>query len=63
MAVTNMWAVKGRVSDVIRYIENPEKTTARDMEDVISYISDADKYYHITAQITKLFERFWGFFS
>ena len=43
MAVTNMWAVKGSVSSVIKYIENPEKTTARDMEHVMSYITDADK--------------------
>lgn len=43
MAVTNMWAVKGRVSSVVDYIENPEKTTPRDMQQVMSYITDADK--------------------
>ncbi|SCW48346.1 hypothetical protein SAMN02910456_01330 [Ruminococcaceae bacterium YRB3002] len=32
MAVTNMWAVKGSVSSVVKYIENPEKTTPRDMQ-------------------------------
>lgn len=43
MAVTNMWAVKGSVSSVVDYIENPEKTTPRDMQQVMSYITDADK--------------------
>ena len=43
MAVTNMWAVKGSVSSVVKYIENPEKTTQRDMQQVMSYITDADK--------------------
>lgn len=43
MAVTNMWAVKGSVSSVVKYIENPEKTTPRDMQQVMSYITDADK--------------------
>ena len=39
MAVTNMWAVKGSVSSVVDYIENPEKTTPRDMQQVMSYIT------------------------
>lgn len=43
MAVTNMWAVKSSVSSVVDYIENPEKTTPRDMQQVMSYITDADK--------------------
>ena len=43
MAVTNMWAVKGSVSSVVDYIENPEKTTPRDMQQVMSYITDEDK--------------------
>lgn len=43
MAVTNMWAVKGSVSSVVDYIENPEKTTPRDMQQVMSYITGADK--------------------
>ena len=43
MAVTNLWAVKGNLSAVVKYIENPEKTTARDMEQVMTYISDANK--------------------
>ena len=29
MAVTNMWAIKGKVSTLVNYIENPEKTSAR----------------------------------
>ena len=43
MAVTNLWAVKGNLSAVVKYIENPEKTTARDMDQVMTYISDANK--------------------
>ena len=43
MAVTNLWAVKGNLSAVVKYIENPEKTTVRDMEQVMTYISDANK--------------------
>lgn len=43
MAVTNMWAVKGSVSTVVKYIENPEKTTPKEMQQVMSYITDADK--------------------
>ena len=28
MAVTSIWPIKGRIDKVIRYAENPEKTTA-----------------------------------
>lgn len=43
MAVTNLWAVKKNVTAVIRYIENPEKTTSKDLEQVMSYIKDGSK--------------------
>ena len=43
MAVTNLWAVKKNVTAVIRYIENPEKTTSKDVEQVMSYIKDGSK--------------------
>ena len=36
MAVTNLWAVKRNVGAVIRYIENPEKTTSKEVEQVMS---------------------------
>lgn len=43
MAVTNLWAVKSNVGAVIRYIENPEKTTSKEVEQVMSYIKDGSK--------------------
>ena len=43
MAVTNLWAVKRNVGAVIRYIENPEKTTSKEVEQVMSYIKDGSK--------------------
>ena len=29
MAVTSVWAVKSRVDNVIKYVENPEKTVEK----------------------------------
>lgn len=55
MAVTSIWAVQERVDDVIKYIENPKKTTERPeltpeaivarkaVGDVIDYAENADK--------------------
>ena len=55
MAVTSIWAVKGRVDNVIKYIENPDKTKARPelsqeairartaVGDVIDYAVNDDK--------------------
>ena len=57
MAVTNMWAVKGSVSSVVDYIENPEKTTPRDMQQVMSYITDADTAHKIGVELA---QELWG---
>ena len=55
MAVTSIWAVKGRIDKVIGYVENPEKTKKRPelsaealavrraVGDVIGYAENADK--------------------
>ena len=43
MAVTNLWAIKGSASAVVDYIEDPEKTIPQDMQQVVSYITDANK--------------------
>ena len=55
MAVTSIWAVKGRVDNVIKYIENPDKTIERPelsqeaikarlaVGDVIDYAVNEDK--------------------
>lgn len=53
MAVVSLWPVKGKVNDLIKYIENPEKTLKNDdFSDFISVIEYAenanktkDKYY------------------
>ena len=42
MAVTNLWAIKGKVTNVIRYITNPSKTT-KEVEKVLNYIENSDK--------------------
>ena len=41
MATTSLWHIKGRLSDLIAYVENPEKTIPKGTEDffnVFSYI-------------------------
>ena len=52
MAVTSIWPIKGRVSDVIKYARNPEKTKAESyeaaakmhaVEEVIEYAADEMK--------------------
>lgn len=55
MAVTSIWAVSSRVKDVLKYIENPDKTTEKPelsaeavaarkaVGDVINYAENADK--------------------
>jgi hypothetical protein len=48
MAVTSLWAVKGRVAPVVRYVRNPEKTTESDdvlhtVDDVVAYAANEDK--------------------
>lgn len=46
MATTSLWRIKGQLGNVIRYIENPEKTSVLDcegkdavIEDVIDYVT------------------------
>lgn len=43
MAVTNMWAIKGKVSTLINYVKNPKKTSAWNIKNVLSYIEDDNK--------------------
>ena len=46
MATTSLWHIKGRLSDLIAYIENPEKTVPKGTEDffnVFSYIQNPQK--------------------
>lgn len=44
MATTSLWHIKGRLKDLIDYVENPEKTVSKDkcLQDfynVFSYVS------------------------
>ena len=46
MATTSLWHIKGRLSDLIAYVENPEKTVPKGTEDffnVFSYIQNPQK--------------------
>jgi hypothetical protein len=51
MAVTSLWAVKGRIDHLINYVENPEKTRAdtvgdKDLQalwDIVGYTTRAEK--------------------
>ena len=46
MATTSLWHIKGRLSDLIAYVENPEKTVPSGTEDffnVFSYIQNQKK--------------------
>ena len=38
MATTGFWPVKGKLNDVLTYIENPEKTT--DLNATLEYATD-----------------------
>lgn len=43
MATTSLWHIKGRLKDLIDYVENPEKTAAKtpelqDLYNVFSYV-------------------------
>ena len=43
MATTSLWHIKGRLKDLIDYVENPEKTAAKTLElqdlyNVFSYV-------------------------
>lgn len=55
MAVTSVWAIKGRVDNMIRYIANPEKTidweeaeTFHKIDNVIQYSADELKTEKLT---------------
>ena len=46
MATTSLWHIKGSLSDLIAYVENPEKTATKGTEDffnVFSYIQNPQK--------------------
>ncbi len=50
MAVTSLWAIKGRIDHLIRYVENPEKTALnpedtvlQELNHVLNYTTDAKK--------------------
>lgn len=46
MATTSLWHIKGRLSDLIDYVENPEKTAPKGTEDffnVFEYVRRPDK--------------------
>lgn len=46
MATTSLWHIKGRLSDLIAYVENPAKTVPKGSEDffnVFSYIQNPQK--------------------
>lgn len=32
MAVTSLWHIKGKLKDLINYVENPEKTISKDKD-------------------------------
>lgn len=41
MATTGFWPVKGKLNDVLTYIENPEKTS--DLNATLEYATDPNK--------------------
>lgn len=47
MAATSLWHIKGRLKDLIDYVENPAKTVAsddlKDFFDVFSYVRNPEK--------------------
>lgn len=46
MATTSLWHIKGRLRDLIDYVENPEKTVPKGTEDffnVFEYVRREDK--------------------
>ena len=44
MAVTSVWAIKGRVDNMIRYITNPEKTIDWEEAEVFHRIDNVVQY-------------------
>lgn len=52
MATTSLWHIKGRLKDLIDYVENPEKTVSKDkcLQDfynVFSYIMSLHLVYTV----------------
>ena len=46
MATTSLWHIKGRLNDLISYVENPAKTRDRSLQDffnVFAYTQNPDK--------------------
>ena len=43
MATTKIWAIKDSISRVVKYAENPDKTTLSDIEQVLLYAEDKEK--------------------
>ena len=39
MATTSLWHIKGRLSDLIAYVENPAKTVPKGSEDFFNVFS------------------------
>ena len=44
MAVTSVWAIKGRVDNMIRYVANPDKTIDWDTAESLHKIENAVRY-------------------
>ena len=43
MATTKIWAIKGKLSTVLNYASNPEKTTLKILEQVLKYATNEEK--------------------
>ena len=50
MATTSLWRVSGRLDHLIKYVENPEKTTSADLTKVLSYATAQQKTTHKTSE-------------
>ena len=57
MATTKLWHIKGRLKDLIEYVENPVKTASPHLQDffnVFSYAQNEDRAQQQTQQRTYL---------
>lgn len=43
MATTKIWAIKDSISRVVKYAENPDKTTLSDIKQVLLYAENKEK--------------------
>lgn len=43
IATTSLWRIKGRLNQVLDYIENDEKTKTEDLESVLKYATQKEK--------------------